>query len=629
MTRSPSLLIYRIVLGVLFVALIVSLFRLQVIRGSYYKEVAELNFVRIRRVIATRGEIYDSKYRPIVQNIPSQNLYLTSGKVRNYPALASFLQRNFGITNQDLSQMIFKQRFKTYEEILLADNIPYETVLSLSEQMNFYPELAFRVGTTRQYLYPNHFTGYVGRINEEEFSRYKDEDYSLNSYIGKTGLESYYEVLLRGKDGKEIVQVDSRGRSLDLFRSEGNIEPVNGLSLILTIDNDLQAMAQESFPPGYKGALVVMDSSSGGILAYVSNPGYDPNVFMSKISPEIWAQLNSNDRPMLDRVIQAAYPPGSVFKALTAEIGLEKGLVDRYTRLAPCIGGMKVGNRFFKCWSHAGHGSLDVINALKVSCDVYFYDLSLKIKLEDFYQYAYKNFLCVRTGVDLPSERSGFFPTTKWYKDRLGKNTNTQGYKVNLSIGQGEVLNTPLQITAFYAAIANNGIWTQPHLLKQSVGRGKLTKDQVQKIRKARLPISARNLAIIQEGLYAVINAPGGTGSNVRVNGAKVFGKTGSAENAFGKATHAWFTGYIVTDKPEIVVTVFMENAGSGGAIAGPIAAKIFNYYIGNIERIRKEVPIPIRLQNPEVTPLPQEGAEPTAPATPEDPGNTQTEVTR
>ena len=596
---NRSVLTFRIVLGLLFITLVVSLFRLQVIRGAYYKEVAELNFVRIRRIIATRGEIYDNKYRPIVVNVPSHNLYLISGKIRNLPATAKFLNHYFGLGEEELSQLVFKQRFKTYEEILLADNIPYETVLILSEQLNFYPELSFHIGTTRSYQYPNHFTGYVSRINEEEYAQYKTEDYSLNGYIGKTGLESYYEVLLRGKDGKEIVQVDSRGRSLDLFRSEGSIEPQNGLSLVLTIDNDLQDLAAEVFPKAYKGSLVVMDARSGGILAYYSNPGYDPNVFMQRISPETWAELNNDNRPMMDRVIHAAYPPGSVYKPLTAEIGLQQGLINRYTLLASCVGGMKVGNRFFKCWLSSGHGSLDVVNALKVSCDVFFYDLSLKIKLDDFYKYAYENYLCVKTGVDLPNERDGLFPNTAYYQKKLG-HASTQGYKVNLSIGQGEVLTTPLQITAFYAALANNGLWTQPHLLKQSVGTGKLTREQVDKVHTKRLPISAANLAIIQEGLFAVCNAPGGTGSNVRVNGAKVFGKTGSAENSMGPQTHAWFTGYIVTDKPEIVVNVFMENAGGGGAVAGPVAAKIFNYYIGNLDRIKKEVPIPRQFQDPD-----------------------------
>ena len=202
MFSSESTRVYSIVLGVLFLLLIGSLFNLQVVKGAHYQRVAQSNFVRIRRIVATRGEIYDQKYRPIVQNIPSQNLFLTSGKIRNLPSLSRFLEINFGIAPDELTTLIMQQRFKTYEEILLVENIPYETVLTLSEYLNYYPELVFRTGSTRDYLYQNHFTGYVGRINEKEYELYKEEDYSINSHIGKTGLERYYEVLLRGKDGR-------------------------------------------------------------------------------------------------------------------------------------------------------------------------------------------------------------------------------------------------------------------------------------------------------------------------------------------------------------------------------------------------------------------------------------------
>ena len=617
MIKSSPVLIFRIVLGLLILALTISLFRLQVIKGEYYKQAAELNFVRIRRVPATRGEIYDSKYRPIAVNIPSHNLYLTSGKIHNLEALVSFLTANFQITEEELNQLVFAQRFKTYEEILLAVNLEYEKVLMLSEQMNRFPELSFRIGTTRSYLYPNHFTGYVGRINQEEYTRYKEEDYSINSYIGKTGLESYYEVLLRGRDGREIVQVDAQGRSLDLFRNEGSIEPLNGLSLILTIDNDLQAAAEQAFPAGRKGAVVVLDAKTGGVLAYVSRPVYDPNLFMQRISPEIWEQLNTPDKPMLDRVIHAAYPPGSVYKPLTAEIGLELGLANRNTMFSPCVGGMKIGNRFFKCWSSGGHGRTNVIDALKHSCDVYFYDLSLRIKLDDFARYAALNHLCTPTGIDLPNERRGFFPTLDWYQKKLGRNINVQGHKVNLSIGQGEVLTTPMQIAAFYNAIANNGFWTQPHLLRQSVGRGRLTREQVQKVQRTRLPITPSNMALIQEGLWAVVNAPGGTGAGAKIQSATIYGKTGSAENSMGRMTHAWFAGYLVTDRPEIVVCVFAENAGGGGAICAPVARTLFNYYQGNREMIRQQVPVPMNLGEAQDTEEETPPAEPSPETTP------------
>lgn len=610
MNRNNSTKVFSIAAAALFMMLCFSLFRLQVVKGAHYQRVAESNFVRIRRIVATRGEVYDQKYRPIVKNVASQNLYLTSGKIRNLPALAKYLHRNFGITEEELTQLVMQQRFKTYEEILLADNVDYETVLTLSEDMNYFPELVFRTGSTREYLYPNHFTGYVGRINETEYSRYREEDYSINSHIGKSGLERFYEVLLRGKDGREIVQVDAQGRSLDLFRQEGFVEPLNGLSLVLTIDNDLQDFADSAFPSGAKGSVVVTDVRTGGILAYVSKPGYDPNLFMQRVTPEIWENLNRSEKPMLDRVIHATYPPGSIFKPITASLGLEKGLIDRNTLLAPCVGGMKIGNRFFKCWNHSGHGRTNVVEALIVSCDVFFYDLSLKFGLEDFYNYVRASHLAEKTGIDLPNEREGFFPTTPWYRKIFGKRVGIIGHKVNLSIGQGEVLTSPIQMNAYYAALANNGIWIQPHLLKQTVGRGRLTKEQVQPITKKRLPISNQTLRIIQEGLFGVCNAPNGTARSVQVPGAKTFGKTGSAENSMGKTTHAWFSGYIVTDKPEIAVTVFLENAGGGGAMAAPIARRIFDYYVGNLENIKKPAIVPLQfrtLQDVQSDPEPPE----------------------
>jgi penicillin-binding protein 2 len=599
MTKSTR--VFSIFSLILLAILLVSLFYLQVIRGEYYQQVAESNIFRIRRVFATRGEIYDNKYRPIVQNIPSHDLYLTTNKIGDLNALARFLFLHLQIEEKELMEIVQKQRFKTYEEILIADNIDYEKVLSLSEYLNYYPELTFRIGSTRDYLYPNHFSGYVGRINEEEYEKYYREDYSLNGYIGKTGLERYYEVLLRGKDGKEIVQVDSRGRSLGFFsQEEGYLKALNGLSLVLTIDNDLQNFCDKVFPSHLKGALVVSDIRTGGILAYVSKPDYDPNIFMQRISPEVWKELNHKNKPMLDRVIHATYPPGSVFKPLTAGCGMEKGLVNRNTRFSSCGGGFKYGNRYFKCWLHSGHGITNVIQALTQSCDVFFYELSLKLSLDEFKDYAVRSGFYGKTGIDLPNERRGFFPDTEWYKKKYGPSIGISGHKVNLSIGQGEILTSPIQMNAYYAALANKGQWIQPHLLKQTVGRSRLTASEVQPLKKMKLPLSDKDMALILEGLYSVCNAPNGTARVVQVPGAKTFGKTGSAENSMGKTTHAWFCGHIETDKPEIAVTVFMENAGGGGSIAAPVAKQVFDYYIGNIEDIKRTVAIPAQFRTAE-----------------------------
>jgi penicillin-binding protein 2 len=616
MDRFSFVHFFRIVLGVFFAILFVALFRLQVIQGKYYKQIAESNFVRMRRLIATRGEIYDHKYRPLVVNIPSHNLYLIPGKVTDLKQLSAFLQTEFGIMPEELKEVIDKTRFRSYEDIIISENIPYENVLSLSEKLNYYPELFFRTETTRHYMLPNHFTGYVGRINETEYQLYKEEDYTINSHIGKTGLEKQYEVLLKGRDGKEIVQVDARGRSLNLFKTDSTINPINGYSLVLTIDSDIQAYVEQVFPPGMRGAIVVMDVRTGGVLAYVSKPSYDPNLFMTKVSKTDWAALNDNvAKPMLDRVIHAAYPPGSVFKPVTAGIGLEKSIINEYSLLAPCVGGMQIGNRFFRCWSRSGHGRSNVLTALKVSCDVFFYDLSLKLKLEDFKSYVQKCFLAQKTGIDLPNERNGLFPDTRWYQKSYGKGVSIVGQKVNLAIGQGEVLLTPLQICAYYSALANNGVWIQPHFLDKTVGAKTILRQQISPLKKGRLPLSVQNLKIIQQGLWGVCNLPGGTATNVKVNGATTFGKTGSAENVFGRTTHAWFSGYIVTQKPEIAVTVFLENAGHGGSAAAPLANRVMNYYMGNYQSIKAPVVIPPQFQTSDEEVIPDPGTATEAPA--------------
>ncbi len=607
MDRLNFIHYFRILLGLLFVILLIALFYLQVMQGSYYKQIAESNFVRLRRIIATRGEIYDHKYRSIVENVPSQNLYLITGRIRNFKALSDFLTAEFNVGGEELHQIIEKTRFRSYEDVIIAENVPYETVLTLSEKLNYYPELFFRSETTRNYIFPNHFTGYVGRINEDEYQKYKDEDYTINSQIGKTGLEKFYEVLVKGRDGREIVQVDSRGRNLNLFRNDSTIEPENGLSLVLTLDNDIQTYAESIFPTGMRGAIVVMDIKSGGVLAYVSKPSFDPNVFMSKISAEDWQTMNDDvSKPMLDRVIHAAYPPGSVFKPVTAGLGLEKSVINQYTLLANCVGGLQIGNRFFKCWSSAGHGRSNVIDAIKVSCDVFFYDLSMKLKLEEYKQFVNQCMLGQRTGLDLPNERMGFFPDTEWYHKTFGKRISILGHKVNLAIGQGEVLCTPVQICAFYSAIANNGVWIQPHFLDKTVGKNSFSGQFINPVKHIKLPINSQNLQIIQQGLFSVCNVPGGTANSVRVKGATTFGKTGSAENVRGRTTHAWFSGYIVSDTPEITVTVFLENAGHGGGVAAPLATKIMNYYMGNYQSIKAPVQVPLQFLEQDMSTLEQ-----------------------
>jgi penicillin-binding protein 2 len=564
----------------LILILLYSLFKLQIIDNDYYKTIADRNYVRKNRIIATRGEIIDRNFRPIVSNIASVNLYLTPVSIKDKKALSSYLEREFDFNVEEFDKLLYEYRFRSYMKILIAENLTQEQHAEIAEDIDRYPGLLIESAQSRAYHYPNHFSGYIGGINSQEFKQLKDEGYSIDSRIGRAGIEKYYEVFLRGKDGWELTQVDARGRNLDLFRDVKDISAEKGLDIVLTIDNELQSYITSIMPDYSAGAVVVMDQHTGGILAYVSYPEFDQNIFMHRISPEIWNKLmNDENKPMMDRIIHSGYPPGSIFKPVVASLALEKSIINKDTKMRFCDGGMDVGNRYFKCWEEWGHGRLNVTEALKVSCDVFFYDVSLMLDLDEFQDYTKRNYLSVSTGIDLLNERNGFFPNTAWYKKNYGKYAGIIGPKVNLSIGQGEVLLSPIQMCAYYNALANDGIWRKPHLFMKTVGNKIIKYENTQTDIERQLPVSKENLAVIHEGLWKVMNESKGTANHIRYPGSRLYGKTGSAENHQGKQTHAWFAGYDLTDDPGITVVVFLENAGHGGSAAAPIAGKIFKYY--------------------------------------------------
>ncbi|MBN1948464.1 MAG: penicillin-binding protein 2 [Candidatus Cloacimonetes bacterium] len=577
-SSKSNILIYTIIS--LFLILAVSLFNLQIIQGENYQQIAEKNFVRMKKIPSIRGEIYDRNYRPIAINRPSFNLYLSLSKVRDRDELFNFLMTRFGFSHFALEDLFYQNRFRLYQEILLATDIEYQDMIGVSELLSHFPSLSFKTESIRQYLYPNHFTGHVGLINENEYQQLQNQGYNINSFLGKTGLEKYYEDRLRGKNGYEIIQVDATGRNLDFFRHNLHQSPRHGCDLILSIDNDLQYHIEDIFPHQTNGAIVVMEVKTGGILAYVSRPEFDQNIFVNKISPEVWDDLLQDpDKPMLDRIIHGTYPPGSVYKTVIASLGLEKELIDKNTRLAECTGGLHVGNRFFKCWYDKGHGRLSLLDAVKYSCDVYFYDLSLKLSLDDMQIYTENNFLTVKTGVDLIGERKGFFPTQAWYGENYGQYTGIIGPKVNLSIGQGELLVTPLQICAYFNALANEGRWVQPHFLVKQIDQ---SGSYFNEYDEGQLPLTREHLELIQTALFKAVNESYGTGVAASISYPKIYGKTGSAENHMGELTHAWFAGYAVGEHPEISFVVFLENAGHGGSMAAPLAAQIVRFYAQN-----------------------------------------------
>ena len=567
------------IIAFIFLILFIFVFKLQIIESNKYKNIAEKNIVRIQTIYPTRGEIYDRKYRPIALNKPSYNLYITPGRIADKDSVSIFVSNNFDIHIEEVKKIIHENRYRSYQDILLIQDINYEKMVIISEQLNYYPSLLFKAEKVREYHFENHFTGYTGRITEKEYNTLKEDGYSINSTVGKTGLEKYYEDILRGENGQQVLQVDASGNNLEFFKHNLQVAPKNGDDLILTIDNDLQAYVSSIFPKNKKGSIVVMDIETGGILAYISKPDFDPNLFTGGISTKDWNELISNtDKPMLDRVIHGTYPPGSVYKPIMATLGLDEHEIDPKTKLAKCDGGMWFGNRYFKCWLEKGHGRLAVENAMKYSCDVFFYDLSTRFSLEQLNRYTKQNYLSTRTEIDLPGERRGFFPSRKWYIDNYGKYVGILGHKVNLSIGQGEILVTPLQICAYYAALGNNGVWKQPHLLEKRIEAEHTFKNVFEE---KQLPISEETLKLIQHSLYITVNERYGTGTASSIRGIDVYGKTGSAENHMGKQTHSWFSGYALCDRFEIAFNVFVENGGHGGAVSAPLAGKLISYYDG------------------------------------------------
>ncbi len=586
---SISQILYLfLILG--FSLLIFSLAKLQLIDGDKYSDYALNNYVKKSRIEANRGEIYDRNGLPIAQNYPAIHLAIIPGFVSNEDSLKTFLKEKLAVSEEDYENFIHETRFRKYRENLFYENLDKKQVAKIAEYVNYFPEMRFSISNTRKYHIPNHFTGYIGRINQEEYEVLKDKGYHYNSFLGKTGIEKEYESILKGYDGIQLNLVDAKGRNLDLFnsisqhRDKINIPPVNGMNLYLTIDLKLQEFIDNTFPADLRGAVVVMDYESGEVLAYVSRPEFDQNIFMSRIPTTMWDSIRADTtKPFLDRVTKAVYPPGSVFKVVPAAMGLEKNLVSKWTKLAYCDGGLQVGNKYVKCWNHYGHGSLNVSDALKVSCDVYFYDLSFRFDLDDFCYFVKDSMLSERTGIDIPDEAKGFFPTSKWYKNTYGKYTSITGHKVNLSIGQGEMFMTPMQICALYAGIANEGLWIKPHLLKEATRNDTLlTFNDFQENTQVQLPYSEETISILEDGLRKVITKADGTAHSLNRKDRLIYGKTGSAEHKLGRLTHAWFAGYDKNTK--IAITVFVQEAGGGGSIAAPIAGRILDYYYESIE---------------------------------------------
>lgn len=546
----------------------------QLVHGDYYRELAENNRLRKLPIKAPRGLIFDRHGRLLVENVPSYNLMLDRSRSPRLGRSLAFAAGVLGRPVPELQEVLKRyQGIPAFTPVLLAENLTLSQVSRFGVTSLEYPEFEVEVQHLRLYRHGGqtaHALGYLGEVTEEEVER-SEGRYSPGDLVGKKGIEQTYDEELRGQDGMRAVVVDSRGELLDEF---GRQEAVPGKNLTLTLDLDLQQEAARWLEgPEKVGAIVAMDPRNGEILALVSSPSYNPNLFARRLQANEWKALIEDPyHPLQNRAIQNTHSPGSTFKIIMATAGLTEGTFNEHTRVFCGGAGVFYGRRF-RCWRPGGHGSVDARLALKHSCDVYFYTLGQRMGIERIARYSRLFGLGTLTGIEISGEKRGLVPDPEWSL-KARKMPWYPGETISVSIGQGPVLMTPLQMASMTALVANGGYRVTPHLVKGAPVRAP-----------QHVALDAEALRVVRQGLWAVVNEPGGTAYwSARVPGAEMAGKTGTVQVIaqaqrtearalpFKYRDHAWFTSFAPLESPRLVVAVFAEHGGSGSRTAAPIA---------------------------------------------------------
>lgn len=566
----------------LFLLLSLRLFSLQVIKGQHYLALAEENRIRIVPIEPSRGLIYDRNGILLVDNYPSYTVSVLPDELANVQEAWERLQAVIDCDSVDLLKKLKSEKIGL-EPIKIKRDVSFDIVSYIEENRLDLPGVICQVEPKRRYVYgeiASHLLGYTGEISKKELRTYRDRGYLCGWAIGKDGIERSYEEDLKGDNGFKYLEVNARGREIGLLSGKDPLQPVPGKNLHLTIDIRLQRLAELIFPREFAGSLVALDPQTGEILAMVSKPTFDPNLFSSVLTPDEWQRLNKDpQKPLLNRAIEALYPPGSTLKVVTAAAGLETGTIKGNSRFGACTGEMRFGNRIFRCWVEEGHGSLNLRGAIVQSCDIYFYQLGKKIGLDHWAKYARAFGFDRPTGIDLVGEKRGLVPTSDYYNKRYGKRGWTQNFVVNVAVGQGELLVTPLQLAVFAGKIGMEGRWYQPHLVKEIelVETGTLLKKNT--VSKRVTEVSKKAYAALKRAMIDVVNSGLGTGQNAAIKGVSVAGKTGTAQNPHGE-DHACFICFAPSADPVIALAVIVENGGKGGSVAAPLARRVLQAYL-------------------------------------------------
>ena len=593
--QSRARIFKYVALG-LFAVIVGRLFLFQIWHGRAYSEQARHNRVRLEILPRIRGRVLDRHGQVIAENVLSYCLLfdpfekeLVSDTAKVNEVLNNIVALVGADRLPEWRSLIEKGKDQPFRPVQLACNLDVTQISLVEEHRAQLPGV--RIEARPRRFYPHgelacHLLGYVSEATKAEIERSPEDVYQPGDVVGRSGVEDSREVALRGRNGKEYVEVDARGRKVEPTPDRPPLpareSPSSGRDVILTVDLDLQRAAEAALGEGRSGAVVVIDARDGAVLALASKPGFDPNVFALGLSPSQWRDLHSNPlHPLMNRATQALYPPGSTMKILTASAALEEGVANPATTLDACTGAYRFGTRAFRCWREQGHGILTLPEAIEASCDVYFYQLGLRLGVDRMAEYAEKFGLRGRTGIELPGEKSGFYPTTQWYDKNYGRARWGKGVRLNLAIGQGEILVTPVGLAVFAAAIANGGRLYQPYVVASQVERW----DGTQSVRgpgrarpRAVIELSATTVSTLKQALEAAVSGPMATGRLASVPGIRVAGKTGTAQNPHGQ-DHALFIGFAPVEAPEVAFAVVIENAGHGGSMAAPVAGAVLRSY--------------------------------------------------
>ena len=573
---------------IFFFILLARLWYLQVIQSEKLMDLAESNRLRLVPVAASRGTILDRNGAVLVDNTPSFSVAVVPQDVQDKNRLLATLSRYLRLEEAELRERWEKGKGRArYYPIVLAPGITREQVEYLEENRLWLPGLDLEIKPVREYpggQLAAHLLGHLGEISEQELADAGFGDYNPGDYVGKGGIERKWEKDLHGQDGGRQIEVDARGRFL---RTLSENRPVTGNSIILTIDRTVQKSAEQAF--GDKaGAAVVMDVNSGEILAFVSNPSFDPALFTGRMPPEKWKSYVEDKRhPLENKALKGQYPPGSTFKIITALAALENGIIDADTTF-DCKGSYTVGTTVFKCWNKHGHGRVNLKKALRESCDVYFYHLAEQLGVDRIAKTAREFGMGEPLGIGLDNEKSGLIPTAEWKERKYGKKW-FHGETLPVAIGQGYVLMTPIQLASMISTLANEGTVFRPHLVKRIVSpEGKVIREFGPEVLK-KIAAKPSQYRLVKEGLLAVVNEPGGTGGAARLYEVKVAGKTGTSQVVklrdgrgaipYEHRDHALFVAFAPYDKPEVAVAVVVEHGEHGGAAAAPVAGRILRAY--------------------------------------------------